>query len=156
VRELANHLAARAVLDEQRVLPADLGAARYIGNFNEQRGIVDVDGRHTTIDNAFVGVNLCRCESHFIGEVVAGRGDTAEDFAHFGFVVNESQQRFAARARATDTQDVLGRRVQVDDEEVFVQQDDARTQAVDDLTGVAAQRSVTGPPAIQRTVFCWT
>jgi hypothetical protein len=97
-----------------------------------------------------------RRQAHFIGEVIAGRGNAAQDLAHFRLVVDEPQQGLAARAGAADAENVLGRRVQVDDKKVFVQQDDAGTQAVDDLTGIAAQRPVAGPATSQRTVACCT
>ena len=92
-------------------------------------------------------MDLGRRQAHFIGEVVAGRSNAAEDLAHFRLIVDEPQQRLAARAGAADAQNVLGRRVQVDNEQIVIQQDDARSQAVDDLAGIAAERSVAGSSA---------
>jgi hypothetical protein len=101
-------------------------------------------------------MDLGRRETHFIGKVIAGRGDAAQDFAHFGFVVDEAQQRLATRPRTADAENIFGGRVQVDDEKIVVEQDDTRTQAVDDSGGVAAEWSVAGPATFQRTVACWT
>jgi hypothetical protein len=75
---------------------------------------------------------------------------------HFRFVIDEPQQRFAARARTTDAEDVFGRGVQVDDVKAVIEQDNAGAEAVDNPGGVPAERSVAGAAAIQRTLFCWT
>ncbi len=41
-----------------------------------------------------------------------------------------------------DPEDVFGRRVQCDDEQVFIEQDHARAQGVENMIGVSVQRSV--------------
>ena len=156
VGKLPDHLPPRAVLDEQRILAAYLRAARHVGDFDEQGRVVDIDGRNPAVDDALVRVDLGRREPHLVGEVVARRRDARKNLAHFRFVVHESQQRFSPCARATDAEDVLRRRVQVDDEQVVVQQDDPGAEIIEDPAGIAAERSVAGAAASQRTVFCWT
>jgi len=84
----------------------------------------------------------------------AGCSDASEDLAHFGFVIDEPQQRFAARTTATDTQNVFGRRVQIGDQQVVVEQNDARGETVEDFARVVAQRAAAGTAAVYSTVFC--
>jgi len=52
------------------------------------------------------------------------------------------QQRLATGAPGADAEDVLGRRVQVNDKQAVVKQDDARTQAVENAAGVGLERAV--------------
>jgi hypothetical protein len=65
--------------------------------------------------------------------VVAGCRNAAEDLAHFRFVVDKLQQRLAAGALTANAEDVFSRRIQVDDQQVLIQEDDARIQAIEDI-----------------------
>ena len=75
-------------------------------------------------------MHLGRREPNLVSVVVAGLRNAAQNFAHLRLVVDELQQRLAARALRADTKDVFCCRIQVDDEQMLVQQDDARAQAV--------------------------
>jgi hypothetical protein len=88
--------------------------------------------------------------------VIAGRCNAGEHISEFRFVIDELQQRFAASTAAADAEHILGGRIQVDDEQVVIEQDDAGTQAVEYVRGVFVQRPVTGTARLQRTVLCWT
>jgi len=70
-------------------------------------------------------MHFSRRQPQFVGEVIAACEHTAQDIAHFWFVVNESQQRFTSRTLLTNAQYILGRRVEADDQQVLIQQDDA-------------------------------
>jgi hypothetical protein len=74
--------------------------------------------------------------------VVAGDSNAVEQLAHFGVVVDEPQQRLAARTFAADTENVFCGRIQINNEQVFVQQDDAGIQAVENGAGVAMEWAV--------------
>jgi hypothetical protein len=63
--------------------------------------------------------------------VVPGNRNAAQNFAHLRFVVNELQQRLAPSALPADTKYVFCCRVQVNNEQMLVQQDDARAQAIE-------------------------
>ncbi len=82
-----------------------------------------------------------RRKTHFVGVMIAGCCDTPQDIAHLRLVVDELQQRLAASPLLADAQDVLRRRIQRDDQEAVVEQDDARAQAVEDVCGVTQQRA---------------
>ena len=99
-------------------------------------------------------VHFGGCESHLVGVVVATRRDAREHFAKFGFVIDELQQGFAARPAPADSKYVFRGRVQVDDQEVVVEQDDARREAVEDTGSIALERAATGAVAYWRTLFC--
>ena len=88
--------------------------------------------------------------------MIAGHRNARQHIPQFGFIIDELQQGFAAGAAAADSEDVLGGRVQVDDEQVVIEQDDPGAQAVDYVRGVFVQRSVAGAAGLQRTVLCWT
>jgi len=74
--------------------------------------------------------------------VIAGRHYAAQDVAQFRLVVDEAQQRFTARPALADAEDVFGRRVQADDEQVTIEEDDAGTEAVEDIGGFARQCAI--------------
>jgi hypothetical protein len=48
---------------------------------------------------------------------------------------------------AADTEHVLGSGIQVNNEEIVVEKDDARVQALENIAGVASQGSVAGTAA---------
>jgi hypothetical protein len=60
----------------------------------------------------------------------------------FGIVVEELQQRFAARAPLAHPQDVFRRGIEAHDEQVPVEQDDPRAQAVEDVFRLIANVGV--------------
>ena len=108
VRQLPNHLASCAVLDQQRVFAADLRAARNVDNLHEQARVVDINRRYVAVDHAFDRVNLGRREPHFVREVITRDGDARQDFTHLGFVIDQAQQGLAARPRPADAEYVFG------------------------------------------------
>ncbi len=146
--QLPDHLAAGAVLDQQGVFAADLRAARHVGNLDEQRGIVDIDRRYAAVNDALFVVDFGRRQAEFVGVLVTGCRDPTEYLAHFRLVVHEPQQRLAPGARTTDAEDVFGGRVEVDDQQVFVEENDARVEAVENEAGIFVKRSVTGTAAL--------
>ena len=79
VRQLPNHLPSSTVLNQQRIFPADLGAARNISHFDEQARSVGVNRRYTAVDNAIVAMYLGRRQSNFVRIVIAAFGDTSQD-----------------------------------------------------------------------------
>ena len=100
------------------------------------------------VDDTLIGVHFTRGETHFVGVVVAARSNARKDFAHLGFVVDELQERLAARTFATDAEYVFGGRVQVDNQQTVIEQDDARGKTVEDVAGVLLQWSVAGTAAV--------
>lgn len=142
VRKLANHLPTRAVLYQQRVLTTNTRSARYIGYFNQQGRVGKINRRYTAVNNTLFRVYFGRTETHFIGIMIARPADTTQDILQFGFIINQAQQRFAARASGADTENIFRRGIQSDDQQAAVQQDDARTQAIQNIFGVGAERSV--------------
>jgi hypothetical protein len=141
VRKLANHLAPGSVLDKKRVLAADPGAARDIGNFDDQGGAFHVDGRNPAVDDAFVGMDLGRAKPHLVGVVVPGLQNPGQDVPHLGFVVDQPQQRPAARTLQADAEDVFRSRVKVDYQQVVVNENNACAQAVENSSGIVGRRA---------------
>jgi len=92
MRKLSNHLPTRTVLNQQRVLAADLVAACYVGHFNQQRSTVDVDWRHPALNRAFVGVYLGRRQVYLVRVAVAGCGDAAEDFPELRLIIDQLEK----------------------------------------------------------------
>ena len=123
-------------------------ASRYVVDLDEQRGFVNAYGRYVTVDNPFVRVDLGRSKTHFVRVVISARRNACEDLAHFRFIVDESQQRLPPRACATDAEHVFGGRVQVNDQEVVIEQDNARGQAVQNANGVFLQCSGAGAATV--------
>ena len=156
VGQLPNHLSPGAVLDQQRIFAADLRAASDVRDFDKQGSRRNGNRRDTAIDDPLFIVNLGRREAQLVRVLVAGGGDAAENLLHFRLVIHEAQQGLASRARTADAEYVFSGRVQVDDEQMLIQQDDARVQAVEDTAGVVVQRPVSGAAAFQRTVVCCT
>jgi hypothetical protein len=125
VGELSNHLSARTVLYEQCVFATDFRAPRDVGHFDKQRGITARDGRHTTIDCALFGVDLAWPKSHLVCVVISRFDDTAKNIRQLWLIVYETQQRFASCALHTNAKDVFGGWIKVDNEQAFVEKDDA-------------------------------
>ena len=57
-------------------------------------------------------------------------------------IIDKLQQRFAVCALLTDAEDILGGRVQANDQQVVVQQDDAGAQTFENSPGIATEGSV--------------
>ena len=104
-------------------------------------------------------------QTQLVRIVIAGRNYPAEDVAQLRFIIDKSQQRLATRAPLADAENVLRGRIQADDEQVLVEQNDARAQAVEYVRGF----SVDGPVVVgsrragvlavaygMTTVFCCT
>jgi len=89
-------------------------------------------------------------KSQFICKMVTGCYYTAQYVAHFRFVVDQPEQRFAPCTVLTYAQDILGGRVQADHQQVFIQQDHAGTQGIENVARIATESSViTGATARQ-------
>ncbi len=88
-------------------------------------------------------MNLGGPQPHLDRVVFARRNDAAQDISQLRFIVNQPLERFPLRAAFTDTEYVLCCRVQADDQQILIEQNDARTQAFEDI----ARFSVDGPVA---------
>jgi hypothetical protein len=84
----------------------------------------------------------------FVRIMIAGGRDPAEDLAELRFVIDQLQQGFSACAVAADAENVLGRRVEVGNEQIVVQQDDACVQAVENLACVVVERAAARTAAL--------
>lgn len=159
VRKLPNHLAAGAMLNDQRVLPAYFRAPRYVIHFDEQRILEPgrCHRRNAAIDDTILGVCLVPAETKFIGMWHAGYQRAHQHIAHFRVIIDERQQRMADSAGKTDSQQVLRGRIEFDDKEIVVKQDDGGSQAIDDIFR-ALRVSVSALPAgLQLAIaFCCT
>lgn len=71
-------------------------------------------------------MHLCRRKVHFVGVMIARLNDASQDVTHLGLIVDETQQGSAACALLADSKDVFGGRVERDNQQVIVEQDDAR------------------------------
>ena len=154
--KLPDHLPAGTMLDKQCVLARYLRAPRHVGHFYEQGRVANVDRGNTAVDDTLGGVDFVGRQAHLVGVVITGRGNSGQHVAQFRFVIDELQQGFATGAAAADAEHVLGSRVQINDKQAVIEQDDAGTQAVEDAGGMFVQRSVAGTAALYRTVLCWT
>jgi hypothetical protein len=142
VGELANHLPAGAVLYQEGIFPAYLGAPGDVGKLHEQRCRAAANGGHAAVHDAIFRLHLVRAEVQLIGVVVSGYADAGQDIVEFRVVVEEPQQRFAARAPLAHAEDILCGGVEAEDEQVSVQQDDAGAQAVEDVLCLLANVAV--------------
>ena len=57
----------------------------------------------------------------------------AQDISQLRFIVNQPLERFTLRAACTDAEYVLCCTVQADDQQILIEQNDSRTQAVEDI-----------------------
>ena len=83
-----------------------------------------------------------RAQAQLVGVMIARRDDSAQYVPQFRIVIDETQQRLALSACLADSEDVFGGRIQADDQEVLVEQDNARAKAVEYVSGVVTMRSV--------------
>jgi len=70
-------------------------------------------------------MDLCSTQADLVRIVIARLNDATQDIAQLRIIISKPQQRFALRPLRTYTKDVFGGRVEADDQEAFVQQDDA-------------------------------
>jgi hypothetical protein len=80
--------------------------------------------------------------------MVAGRHHARQDVLQLRLIVEQPQQRLSAGAPLADPEDVLGGRVEANNEQVAIEQDDARAQAVED----AARITTSGATVVGRIV----
>lgn len=109
MRQLANHLPASTVLTEQCVLAADPVSSRHVGHFDQQgmRPIGALHHGHAAINEAFMSVNLCWCQPHFIGIRYTRRQHSGEDVLKIIIIANYLQQRLAPGAVLADTKEIF-------------------------------------------------
>ena len=86
-------------------------------------------------------MHLGRAQSHLVGVIVTGLQYPPEDVPHLGLVVDQSQQRLAARTLQADAEDVLRRRIEIDDQQAVVDENDARAKAVENSLGIVCRRA---------------
>jgi len=135
VRKLPDHLAAGAVLNEQRVFPAYLSASGDVSHFDQQSRTAQSEGRNPAIDNPFLVMSRGRCQAHFVGVASVTCGNPRQDFAHFRLVVDQLQQGFTLCAAFADTEDIFGRRIHADYQQVLIKENNAAAQRVDQGLG---------------------
>ena len=87
-------------------------------------------------------VHLGRRQRHLVCVVIAGYQHATQHVAHLRLIIDKLQQRFAVCALLTDAEDILGGRVQANDQQVVVQQDDAGAQTFENSPGIATEGSV--------------
>lgn len=100
-------------------------------------------------------------ESYFVSVVIAGCSDARKDVTHLWFVVNKLQQRLSACASFADTEYVFCGGIQADNQQVFVEQNNARTERVENRPGVGVDGAVVAGTArlvgaFYRIEFCCT
>lgn len=72
-------------------------------------------------------------EPHLDRIVIARRDDAAQDISQLRFIVNQPLERFTLRAACADAEYVLCCTVQADDQQILIEQNDSRAQAVEDI-----------------------
>jgi hypothetical protein len=77
-------------------------------------------------------VDLTSAETEFVGMRDAGHQGSHQDIAQFGIIVDERQQRLTDGTGRTYAQQVFGSRIEFDDEEIMIEQNDGGSEAVDD------------------------
>ena len=87
-------------------------------------------------------MNFGRPQTQFIRVMVAGLNGTTQDVAQFRLVINQPQERFAARAARTNTKNIFRGRIQADDEKACIKKNNAGVEAVENLFGVAVECAV--------------
>jgi len=68
---------------------------------------------------------FCRRKPHFVRIVIARDADATQNVPQLRFIVEQSQQRLAASAACADSEDVFCRRVESNNKQAAVEQDDA-------------------------------
>lgn len=98
---------------------------------------------------------------HFSGRqrylvcVVIARGNyPAQDVLQLRVIADQFQKRFAMGTRFADAQDIFCSRVEPDDQQRLIEQNDTRTQAVEDLSGMVVERAAAR--TLRSAVTGWT
>jgi hypothetical protein len=74
--------------------------------------------------------------------VIPGFHDAREDVTHLRIVVYEGQQRFARGTALADTENVLGRRIESDNQQVIVKKNNAGAERINNIDRAAANAAV--------------
>jgi hypothetical protein len=77
-------------------------------------------------------VRFASTEAKFVGVRDTGHQRSYQYVAQFRVIVHKREQRLIERAGRTYAQQVFGSRIEFDDEEIMIQQNDGRGQTVDD------------------------
>ena len=130
------------MLYQQRILTTDPRPSCNVRHFDKQCSIANIKWRNATINNALFRVYLRRAESHLVRVVVARFQDTTKDVSQLWFVIDQLQQGLTFGSLCAYTEDVFGGRIEACDQQARIEQDDARTQAVEDSSGILVKGSV--------------
>lgn len=76
--------------------------------------------------------------------MIASCAYTTKKLAHFRLIVYEPQQCFTVCAFTAYAKDVFCGRIEVDDEQAAIKQDNAGVQAVQDVAGVVSEDASAG------------
>lgn len=133
MRQPSNHLSSSAVLNEQGVFAADPGAPRHVRHFDEQARLLAHNWRYVAVDNALVGMNFGGSQAQLHRILIARREGATQDVSQLRFVVDQPLQRFTVRTACADAEYVLCCRVQADDQQILIEQNDSRTQTIEDI-----------------------
>jgi hypothetical protein len=87
-------------------------------------------------------MHLGRGQPHFVGVTIAGRGDPVQDVTQLGLFVEQAQQGLAARAPRAYAEYVFRRRVESDNEQAGIEQDDARAEGIENVLRILAGAAV--------------
>jgi len=74
--------------------------------------------------------------------VIARLNNAAQDVAQFRLIIDQPQQCFAASAPCTDAENIFRGRIEADDQQVRIKQNDARAKAIENLFCVVVECSV--------------
>jgi len=77
-------------------------------------------------------VNFTSAEPELIGMRDTGHQCSYQDIAQFGIIVDEGQQRLTKRAGRTYAQQIFSSRVEFDDKEIMIEQNNGGSEAVYD------------------------
>ena len=81
-------------------------------------------------------------QADFVGVVIAADCDSCQHIAHFRFIVDQLQQWLSVSSLLADTENVFCRRIERDDQQVLIEQNDACAKRVENRCCVSLQRAV--------------
>jgi hypothetical protein len=131
--ELPNHLPACAVLDDQCILARDFRAARNVVHLHQQ-GFGAVGRRHQgnhAIDDPIFGLYLVSTQSQFVRVRHAGCQRTRQHVADFRILIEQRKQRLTDSPRTADAEQVFRRRIDFDNQEIAIEENDCCRKSVD-------------------------
>jgi hypothetical protein len=131
VRQLPDHLPPGAVLDQERVFPADARTTGHVRHLDQQVFAIGPQHRHPTVHHPVLGTGFVRRYPQFVGVGVAAIEYAQQDVAKFPVIAEKLQYRLVACPRTADAQQVFRGRIQGLDEQARVNDDDTGIQAVD-------------------------